>query len=100
MYTIDPENKHLAEEFRKTPIGLHSPELQKLLNLFRGAEMNGKYVLVCTRSHQEWMLAQLPGVRGGSLRLHHNRLFHSIEEAEWEIFKMRWKHYTGEALED
>ena len=25
---------------------------------------------------------------------------HSIEDAEWDIFKLRWKHYTGESIND
>ncbi|MEQ8655102.1 MAG: hypothetical protein RIC87_21750 [Kiloniellales bacterium] len=100
MYKINPEDKHLVEEFKANPIGLHSADLQKLLNVFRGAAMENKYALLCTKPHEEWVLAQLPGARGGKLHVHHNRKFHSIEEAEWEIFKMRWKHYTGETLED
>ncbi len=100
MYKINPEDKHLVEEFKANPIGLHSADLQKLLNVFRGAAMDNKYALLCTKPHEEWVLAQLPAGRGGKLHVHHNRVFHSIEEAEWEIFKMRWKHYTGETLED
>ena len=53
MYQINPEDKHLVEEFRAKPIGHHSADLQKLLNVFRGAEMAGKYVLVCTKPHEE-----------------------------------------------
>lgn len=100
MYQINSKDKHLVEEFKQNPIGLHSPDLQKLLNVFRGAAVEGKYVLICTKPHEEWVLAQLSGKRGGKLHVHHNRVFTSIEEAEWEIFKMRWKHYTGETLED
>jgi len=96
MYKINPDHKHLAEEFRRNRIGLHSADLQKLLNVFRGAPTEGKFVLICTKPHEEWVLAQLPKTRGGKLHMHHNRVFTSIEEAEWEIFKLRWKHYTGE----
>ena len=47
-------------------------------------------------------LARRPATdeRGQPLRLHHNRIFHSIEEAEWEVFKLRWQQHTGETLED
>ena len=99
-YKIDTTQKHLVEEFRRNPIGLHSPGLQQILNLFRGAPLADKYVLVCTEPHATWMLAQLPAGRGQPLRLHHNRIFHSIEEAEWEVFKLRWQQHTGETLED
>lgn len=99
LYKVDPEkHRHLVDEFRANTVGIHSPELQKVLNVFRGADMAGKYVLVCVKPHKEWMLAQLGEGRGDPLTLHHNRVFHSIEEAEWEVFKIRWKHYTGEAL--
>lgn len=98
-YKLNPADKHLAEEFKKKPIGLHSPALQRVLNLFRGQDQAGKFVLICTKPHEEWMLAQLPDGRGKPIRKHHNRLFTSIEEAEWEIFKIRWEHFTGEKLE-
>ncbi len=29
-----------------------------------------------------------------------NQVFHSIEAAEWYVFRQRWKHYTGEDLEE
>ena len=101
LYKVDPEkHRHLVDEFRANPVGIHSPELQKVLNVFRGADMADKYVLVCVKPHEEWMLAQLGQGRGDPLTLHKDRVFHSIEEAEWEIFKIRWEHYTGESLPD
>lgn len=101
-YKINRANKHLVEEFRAKPIGLHSPDLQKILNVFRGEAIEGKYVLVCTKPHERWVLAQLPSParRGEPLKMHHNQVFHSIEDAEWEVFKLRWHKYTGEHLED
>lgn len=100
VYKINPADKHLAEEFRKKPIGHHSPELARVLNLFRGQDQAGKYVLICTRPHEEFVLAELPARRGHPIKMHHNRVFASIEEAEWEVFKIRWEHFTGEKLED
>ncbi|MEO1192644.1 MAG: hypothetical protein AAFY02_12855 [Pseudomonadota bacterium] len=99
-YKINPADKHLVEEFKAKPIGHHSQELQRLMNFMRGQPQAEKYVLVCTKPHEEWVLAQLPTRRGHPLKMHHNRVFTSIEEAEWEVFKMRWHHYTGETLED
>jgi hypothetical protein len=98
-YRIQPQDKEVIPEFRRAPIGNHSPRLQRILNLFRGAPMADKYVLVCRRPHEEWVLAQLTGKRGEPLRMT-NQVFRSIEEAEWHVFKQRWKHYTGEELED
>ncbi|SMH26491.1 hypothetical protein [Mesorhizobium australicum] len=99
-YKIDPADKHLVEEFRANPVGQHSPDLQRLLNLFRGSASEGKYVLYCTKPHEEWILAQLPGRRGEPFKLHHDKVFHSQEEAEWAIFKLRWFDHTGEQLDD
>ena len=99
MYRIKPEDAQYIQEFRKNPIGHHSPGLQRILNLFRGEAMAGKYVLVCTKPHKEWMLGQLTGVRGERIRMT-NQVFTSIEEAEWFVFKQRWAKYTNETLPD
>jgi branched-chain amino acid transport system permease protein len=99
MYQIRPEDKAYVEEFKKTPIGHHSPNLQRILNLFRGEPMAGKYVLICTRPHREWTLAVLPGARGERIRMT-EEVFQSIEQAEWYVFKQRWAKYAGENLGD
>jgi branched-chain amino acid transport system permease protein len=99
MYQIRPEDKACIEEFRKTPIGHHSPNLQRILNLFRGEPMAGKFALICTRPHREWTLAVLSGTRGERIRMT-EEVFHSLEEAEWYVFKQRWAKYTGEHLSD
>lgn len=99
LYKVNAEkHRHLADEFRKNPVGIHSPELQKVLNVFRGAAMPEKYVLVCVKPHEEWRLAQLGKGRGDPLTLT-DQVFGSIEDAEWAVFKLRWKHYTGESLD-
>jgi hypothetical protein len=99
MYKVNPKDLHLAEEFRANPIGKHSADLQKVLNLFRGEAMADKYVLVCTEPHKRWVLGQLTGVRGQPVRMS-NHVFDSIEDAEWHVFKRRWKKYTGKELPD
>jgi hypothetical protein len=99
MYSIQPEDRAVVDEFKQNPIGNHSPRLQRVLNLFRGAPMADKYVLVCTKPHREWVLGQLSGSRGEPIRMT-NQVFNSIEAAEWYVFKQRWKFYTGEELDD
>jgi hypothetical protein len=99
-YKIKPSDKAVIAEFRQNPIGQHSTQLQRVLNALRSSPLPGKYVLVCTEPHRQWMLAQFPEGRGQPVKLHHNRIFHSIEEAEWEVFKLRWEQHTGERLED
>ena len=99
MYKVDPDAVHLAQEFKARPIGKHSAELQKVLHLFRGEEQKDKYVLVCTEPHRRWMLGQLTGVRGEPVRMT-NHVFEKLEDAEWHVFKLRWKKYTGRDLPD
>jgi len=99
MYKVDPDALHLAQEFKAKPVGRHSAELQKVLNLFRGEAQQDKYVLVCTQPHRRWVLGQLTGVRGEPVRLT-NHAFDKLEDAEWHVFKLRWKKYTGRDLPD
>ncbi|MBN35201.1 MAG: hypothetical protein CMM46_10585 [Rhodospirillaceae bacterium] len=99
MYKIDPAKTELAEEFKANPFGPHSAELQKVLNVMRWEPMEGKHVLVNTVPHKEWCLAQLPGKRGVPVTLHEDVKFTDLGEAEWHIFKIRWKKHTGVELE-
>jgi hypothetical protein len=57
----------------------------------------GKYVLICTKPHREWTLAQLSGERGKPVTVL-DLVFTSIEEAEQEVFRRRWKKFTGSDL--
>ena len=95
---VTPDLIALAREFRAAPIGHHSPNLQALLRLFRGQPVAGKHAILCTRPNREWMLVQLSGSKDEPLVLHPDIRFHSLEEAEWEIFKLRWKDFTGREL--
>lgn len=88
----------LIEEFRRQPIGRHSPDLRVLLNDLRRNQMGDPYILVCTRPHAEWRLARKPAGRGTPVRLVPGYVFASPEEAEWEVFKLLWKETTGETL--
>ncbi|MGH6919895.1 MAG: hypothetical protein ACREJ0_19585 [Geminicoccaceae bacterium] len=98
-YKIDPRrDRDVVDEFRQKPIGHHSPNLQRVLNTLRGGPLRGKYVLVCTRPFREWVLARHPGERGKSVELLREHTFASKEEAEWAVFRMRWKEHTGEDL--
>lgn len=99
IYRIRNEDLEFAEEFRRKPIGHHSPGLQRVLTRFRGAPLKDKHVLLCVKPHKEWMLAQLSGVQGKPIRLHKNKRFTSLEAAEWAVFCLRWKQHTGKDLE-
>ena len=93
------ENRALIDEFRSNPIGHHSPELQQLLNKLRGAPMKDKFCLVVTKPNREWQLAKTTGEAGKPVKLL-NQKFTSLEDAEWYVFKKRWKAMTGETLRD
>lgn len=99
MYQIDPGRLDLAEEFHRNPYGRHSGELQRILNLFRTGPLSGKYVLI--RESRTWPL-KLKLARLGATP--HDPIsftgeeFSSYAEAEWAVFKLRWKKYTGQDL--
>jgi hypothetical protein len=95
MYRFDPQALHLALEFRARPIGQHSPELERLLTLMRNEAIAGKYCLICTKPHEEWVLARLSGIRGVGPTILKAHRFDSIEAAEWAVFKLRWRRLGG-----
>lgn len=56
----------IVEEHRQRPIGKHSDELERVLIYLRKHHltMAGKYILVCTKPHEEWRIAELSGEPG------------------------------------
>lgn len=98
MYRIDPDDLRLAREFKANPFGIHSPDLLRLLRLFRGEAVAGKHALLCTKPNREWMLVQLSGEKGEPIVLHKDKVFHDLAAAEWAVFKLRWKKHTGHEL--
>ena len=96
MYEIDPSRTDLAEEFKAQPFGHHSPELQMVLNRMRSEPIKGRYVIVYTGT-PPFTLAQLPGVRGMPPTLT-EYTFSDLGDAEWFVFKLRWKKLTGHEL--
>jgi len=85
----------LFAEFDRTPIGHHSPALERLLLKFRGAPVPGKYVLLVLEPHRRWMLATLTGRRGDPVRPIDNRIFTDLLEAERAVFRLRWQALVG-----
>ena len=87
----------LIKEFKENPVGHHSPSLQKLLNVLRGAPMEDKYCLLVNEPNQEWTLAKTTGKPGEPIKTSKRR-FKSLNAAEWFVFRERWKLITGETL--
>ena len=98
MHKIKAEDRQYVDEFRQRTVGHHSPGLQRMLNAMRGAPPAGKYVLVCTRRHQEWVLGRLTGERGKPVEIVPGHVFHDLREAELTVFRLRWKEHTGTDL--
>lgn len=51
----------IIEEHRRRPLGMHSDELERVLIYLRrhGLQLAGKLIIVCTRPHEEWRIAEL-----------------------------------------
>ena len=98
MYEIDPERLDLAREFKAQIYGRHSGELQRVLNRMRGGANAGRYVVICTKRHREWVLARMGERAGDPIERVPGHVFASKGEAEWAVFKLRWRALTGREL--
>jgi hypothetical protein len=98
MYEIDPERLDLVREFKAQIYGRHSGELQRILNRMRGGPNAGRYVIVCTKRHCGWTLARMGERAGDPLEPVPGHVFGSKAEAEWAVFKLRWRELTGRDL--
>ncbi len=99
LTTIEPARDRIyAEEFRKMPVGHHSPGLQRVLNLFRSGPLAGHYVLISLIPYEKWQLARLSGVRGQAPVPVEGAVYDDLRAAEWDVFRRRWLDATGEDL--
>jgi hypothetical protein len=96
-FRVDPSRVDLAREFKANIYGRHSGDLQRILNLFRSESQERQYVLIREARHGPWALA-LFDVRSQDTPHRLGPVFASWEEAEWAVFKLRWKHHTGQDL--
>lgn len=97
-YPIDPARLDLIDEFRRAPKGPYSPELQKIVHRMRWAGEGGRFALMPVVPGRLWRLMQLPSKRGEKLAPYEDWTFTSLEDAEWAVFKIRWKAITGQAV--
>jgi hypothetical protein len=97
---VNEMNRAAAREFRARPIGQHSPALAHLLSRLRAGDVAEKYCLISIKPHSEWAIGVLSGTRGVAPRLADSQVFHSLEAAEWEVFKRRWAQVFGTALDE
>ena len=97
-YEIADPDGRLAEEFRARPIGFHSAELQRVLLKMRIDPRSPAYILFCSKPHAEWQIARMGPMLGDPVEIEDEPVFTSIEAAEWEVFRRRWKALTGKYL--
>jgi hypothetical protein len=85
---VTPE---VIDEHRRTPIGKHSDELERILVHLRrhGNQMKGKRLIVSTRPHQEWCIGTHSGVRGVPPTVNREERYPSRPAAEHGLFLRR-----------
>ncbi len=99
VYKIDPDSdRQYIEEFRKLPIGAHSPGLQRVLNIMRLYRGGDQAVLVCRKRFAEYVIGHMPADRSEPIRLEDEPVFPTREEAEWELFRRRWHEHKGATI--
>jgi hypothetical protein len=98
MDAIDPGRKDLVEEFRRRPVGRHSGDLRRMLNAMRTDPALPRYILVCLEPQRRWRLAVKQPGRGKPVELLDHPPFDDPLDAEWQVFRLRWKQLFGEEL--
>ena len=100
-YKIKKNDYNLALEFKKNLYDknfYHSPSLQRILNLIRSNYAEKKYVINKPSNKEIWYLANLTKKRGEKIKINYKISFNNILDAEWYVFKKRWKTHTGKSL--
>lgn len=95
-----PPSLELAAEFRQRPFGRHSEELQILLHAMRSAPIPNKHFLFMPDTNREWVLGRYSTEMPPSPVVDWTVTFDDLEEAEWHVFKIRWRELFGEELDD
>lgn len=90
----------IAEEFRRTPFGRHSAELQLVLHEMRSEPIAGKPFLFISETNQEWVLGRYTHDVPPAPVVDWSTRFSDLESAEWHVFKLRWSAMFGEDLGD
>ncbi len=100
VYTINADEDHrYIEEFRRTPIGAHSPGLQRVLNIMRLDRDGIQQVLICRKRFAAYVIGSMPPDRSEPLQIEDDPVFTTREDAEWELFRRRWREHTGETID-
>ncbi len=98
-YRIDPvADEIFIAEFRRNPVGKHSPGLTRILSTLRHDPSGRQIVLFCRKPFAEWQVAEMPADRCGALMFEDNAVFANRNDAEWAVFRRRWHAATGEQI--
>ncbi len=97
MYELKPD-LDLAREFWETPIGIHSPNLQRLLRMMRAEPIPGKYALLTLQGGRRMQLVRCTGRRDRPLDPVPGVVFDDPREAERYVFALRWEAWSGSPL--
>jgi len=94
MYRFDPSRLDLVREFKAKPYGQHSPDLQYLLGLMRTPGDAPFHALFMTKTDEQWTVAMVDptGTTPPALT---NQVFDRLEDAEWAVFRLRWRALAG-----
>jgi hypothetical protein len=98
-YAIAEEDRRFVEEFRRQPIGKHSPGLNRVLTSLRHNPSGRQLVLLTIVPFRAWVIAILPADRAAEIDIEGDLVFDSREVAEWAVFCRRWRERTGQLLE-
>jgi hypothetical protein len=101
-YRITDADRPFALEFRdnlERGNWHHSPGLQRVLNVMRGGPRAGKLVLVEQVPFRRWRLGRLAGERGAAVEVVAGYEFTDLKDAEWSVFRLRWREHTEQELE-
>ena len=60
--------------------------------------MKGRFVLLVVEPFYKFQLARLSGERGVPPEPVPGAIYHTMAEAEWDIFKRRWVELTGQPV--
>jgi len=97
MLSVDATRIDLAREFKATPVGPHSAELQQLLKLLRWEPVVGRYLVVQPEPDGPYHLARTTGLKGHPMELF-RATYGTLDEAYWALFRQRWEQQTGTPL--
>lgn len=94
-YAITEDDRPYVAEFRRRPIGRHSPGLSRVLTSLRHNPSGRQLVLLTIVPFRAWVIAILPADRSGAIEIEREVVFRSREAAEWAVFCRRWRDRTG-----